>query len=86
MKISDWIGSIGVAILLLAFVLMLANKISKNGFTYLTMNFMGSGIAAIASYLINYPPFIILELAWMIASLFGIWKFFSRSASVKKQL
>lgn len=74
MNFSDWIGSFGVAILLIAFILILTNKISKNGITYLMMNFIGSGLAAIASYLIHYIPFIILEASWMLASLFGIWK------------
>ncbi len=74
MGFSDWIGSVGVAILLIAFILILINKISKNGITYLLMNFVGSGLAAIASYLIHYIPFIILEAAWMLASLFGIWQ------------
>ena len=74
MNFNDWIGSFGVAILLIAFVLILANRISKNGMTYLVMNFIGSLLAAIASYLINYIPFIILETAWMLASLFGIWQ------------
>ena len=76
MNLNDWIGSVGVAILLIAFMLILTNKISKNGIVYLFMNFVGSGLAAIASYLIHYTPFIILELAWMLASLFGIWKFY----------
>jgi maltodextrin utilization protein YvdJ len=76
MNLNDWIGSVGVAILLIAFMLILANKISKNGMVYLSMNCVGSGLAAIASYLIHYTPFIILELAWMLASLFGIWKFY----------
>jgi hypothetical protein len=76
MNFSDCIGSIGVAILLLAFVLILTNKISKEGITYLLMNFIGSGLAAIASYLIHYTPFIILEMAWMLVSLFGIGKLY----------
>ena len=74
MNLSDWIGSIGVAILLMAFVLILINKISKSGMIYLLLNFIGSGLAGIASYLIHYTPFIILEGAWMIASLFGMWQ------------
>jgi len=74
MNVSDWVGSIGVTILLLAFVLILINKISKEGTTYLLMNVFGSGLACFASYLIHYTPFIILELAWMLASLFGLWK------------
>jgi len=86
MNFSDWIGSIGVAILLLAFVLNLTNKISKAGTAYLLMNFIGSGLAAIASFLIHYIPFIILEIAWMIASLFGIWKLYRKNTSRGKML
>jgi hypothetical protein len=86
MNFSDWIGSIGVAILLIAYVLILINKVSKNGMAYLLMNFFGSALAAIASYLIRYTPFIILEIAWMLASLFGIWKFYKEKASRLKSL
>ena len=76
MNINDWIGSIGVAMLLIAFVLILLNKISKSGMIYLLMNFIGSGLAGIASYLIHYTPFIILELAWMLASLIGMLQYY----------
>jgi hypothetical protein len=86
MIFSDWIGSIGVAILLIAFVLILINKISKDGLVYLIMNFVGSGLAGIASYLIHYTPFIILELAWMSASLFAIWKFYKEKITKKESL
>ena len=86
MNFNDWIGSLGVAILLLAFVLNLTNKISRSASAYLVMNFMGSGLAAIASFLINYVPFIILEIAWMIASLFGIWKLYIKNTSQRKLL
>ena len=70
---SDWVGSLGVAILLVAFLLILLNKVSKEGMVYLSMNVLGSGLAAIASWMIHYTPFVILELAWMISSLYGIW-------------
>ena len=76
MNLNDWIGSIGVAILLIAFVLILLNKISKSGMVYLLMNFIGSGLAGVASYLIHYTPFIILELAWMLASLIGMLQYY----------
>ncbi len=76
MNLTDWIGSTGVLLLLIAFVLTLVNKISKDSITYLLMNFAVSALAAIASYLLRYIPFIILELAWMSASLLGLWKFY----------
>lgn len=73
---SDWVGSLGVAILLVAFLLMLLNKVPKEGMVYLSMNVLGSGLAALASWMIHYTPFLILELAWMVSSLYGIWMHF----------
>jgi hypothetical protein len=69
MKYTDWIGSIGVAMLLLAFFLNLRNIISKESITYLLLNTLGAGIACLSAVLIRFWPFIILEACWMITSL-----------------
>ena len=69
---SDYIGFIGVAILLVAFLLNLLNKISKDGFPYIFMNIIGAGLACAASWLINYIPFVILEGTWTLVSLIAL--------------
>jgi len=69
MSIADWIGSIGVSILLLAFLLNLLKKISQDSHAYILLNLFGAGLACIASILIEYFPFIILEGAWTLVSL-----------------
>jgi hypothetical protein len=69
---SDIIGSAGVFILLLAFVLNLLNKIYKESLIYILMNVIGGGLACAASYLINYIPFIILEAVWTLVSVFAL--------------
>ena len=68
-SIADITGSIGVFILLLAFALNLFNKISKENLLYILMNIIGGGLACVASYLINYVPFIILEAVWTLVSI-----------------
>lgn len=68
-SIADITGSIGVFILLLAFALNLFNKISKENLLYILMNIIGGGLACLASYLINYVPFIILEAVWTLVSI-----------------
>jgi len=72
MSISDWIGFIGVAILLIAFLLNLLNRISATSTTYISMNLVGAGLACLASVLIEYLPFIILEGAWTAVSLVSL--------------
>ncbi len=74
----DWIGFIGVTILLLAFFLSLTNKIETESFLYLFMNFIGAAIACLASILLKYAPFIILEASWTLVSAFGLYKYFSK--------
>ena len=61
MTTTDWVGFIGVTILLIAFFLNLNDTLKKEGLTYLFLNFIGAGIACFASVLLNYLPFIILE-------------------------
>jgi hypothetical protein len=67
--IADGIGFTGVGILLLAFLLNLLGKISQTSFTYIGLNFLGASLACLASVLIHYLPFILLEGSWAIVSL-----------------
>lgn len=75
MNTTDIIGFIGVTILLMAYFLNLTDKIGKNSLVYLQMNFFGAGLACLASVLMRYLPFIILEGSWTIISAFGILKY-----------
>jgi hypothetical protein len=72
---NDWIGFTGVAILLAAFLLNIFDKISRDGLLYILMNIIGAGLACLASYLIHYIPFVILEAAWMLVSLLALFRF-----------
>jgi hypothetical protein len=72
MTLTDWIGFIGVAILLIAFFLNIANIIKSDSFLYLFLNFTGAGVSCIASIMLKYIPFVIMESAWTIVSAVGI--------------
>jgi hypothetical protein len=72
MTTTDSIGFIGVTILLIAYFLNLTDKIGKDSVVYLQMNFFGAGLACLASVLMNYWPFIILEGSWALVSAIGI--------------
>ena len=72
MTLTDWIGFTGVTILLVAYFLNLRNIITKDSFIYLLLNLIGAGIACLASVLLKYLPFIILEGSWTIVSAIGL--------------
>jgi hypothetical protein len=78
MTLTDWIGFIGVTILLIAYFLNLTNKLSKESLGYLSLNFIGAGIACFASILLHYMPFIILEGSWTLVSAYGIIQYFKK--------
>lgn len=81
MTTIDTIGFIGVFILLLAYFLNLANKINSDSLPYLVMNFVGAGIAGLASVLMKYLPFVILESSWAVVSVIGIFNYFRKNKS-----
>jgi hypothetical protein len=79
MSVNDVVGSAGVTILLIAFLLNLLNKISRESIAYILMNMIGAGLACLASYLIGYGPFIVLEGAWTLVSVVALVNFFARA-------
>jgi len=76
--LTDWTGFTGVAILLVAFLLNLRNIIKKDSLTYLLLNFFGAAIAGLASVLLKYIPFIILEACWTLVSAIGIYSYYKK--------
>jgi len=74
MKISDIIASIGVIILLIAFLLNLYNKLSSESKTYGLLNLIGAGICCFASWMVSFYPFVILEGVWAFVALVSLFK------------
>ena len=65
---ADWVGAAGVSMLLLAFVLLQANRVEKRGSLYLSLNAVGAALACLSSYMIGFFPFVVLEGVWAISS------------------
>lgn len=75
MNLVDWIGFIGVFQILLAYILNVMGKLDKNNLVFILLNSVGAGMACLASILMNYLPFILLEGVWTIVSLFALLKY-----------
>jgi hypothetical protein len=74
MKTSDIIASVGVIILLIAFLLNLFNKLSADSKAYKLMNFIGAATCGYSSYLISFYPFVVLESIWSIVALISLFR------------
>jgi hypothetical protein len=63
------IGFVGVALLLVAFVLNLLKLLRPDGQVYLGLNLVGAALACYSSYLIRFMPFVLLEGVWAVFAL-----------------
>jgi hypothetical protein len=68
MELSTVMGSVGVALLLLAFLLNLTKRLSQESVLYSAMNMVGAGLSGFASYLIGFAPFVVLEGTWCVVA------------------
>lgn len=74
---SQVIGSIGVGMLLIAFALERLGRIAAR--PYAVVNAVGAGAAAVASAMIGFVPFVVLETSWCIVALTSL--FLARESS-----
>lgn len=66
------VGSVGVALLLLAFFLNLFKVVSSESKVYAWLNIVGAFVSCYASLLIDYVPFVVLEGVWGIVAVIGL--------------
>ena len=69
MSFSTIIGSLGVALLLIAFFLSLFKFISQENRGYIILNISGAALSCYASVLIHFMPFVMLEAIWCLVAL-----------------
>jgi len=75
MTTVDWLGFVGVFQILLAYVLNIFGKLEKKDLTFILLNLIGASLACLASILMEYMPFIILEGVWALVSLIALLKY-----------
>ena len=74
MSVVDLLGFIGVSMILLAYFLNLNNRLDSNDIKYILLNLFGGMLACLASLLMHYYPFVLLEGTWTIVSIIALIK------------
>jgi len=72
MSFTNIIGTAGVAIILFAYYMNTIKMIPVNGKLFYAMNTIGAALACYASILIQFWPFVVLESAWTLVSIYGL--------------
>ncbi len=73
---TDWIGFIGVFLILLAYILNVMGKLKSKDLAFILLNLIGAGMACLASVIMDYLPFIILEGVWAIVSIISLINYY----------
>lgn len=74
----DLLGFIGVSLILIAYFLNLNNKLKADDIRYIILNLIGAMLACLASVLMAYYPFVLLEGVWTLVSLVALVKYFRK--------
>jgi hypothetical protein len=77
-------GSIGVALLLVAFLLNFTTVLRSDEWPYLGLNVIGAGLACYSSYLIAFMPFVVLEATWAAVALVGLVRKLRKSSKWRR--
>ena len=72
MSDTDWVASVGVTLLLIAFFANQRGLMSERSLVYLLLNLFGAGIAGIAAWMGGIIPFVVLEGVWASVAIFGL--------------
>jgi len=78
MNTIDWLGFVGVFLILLAYILNVTNKVTSKSLLFISLNLVGASVACLASILLNYIPFVILEGVWALISFFSFITYFQQ--------
>ena len=76
MSYNDWIGTIGVGLVLLAYFLNTIKAIPENGKLFFILNVVGGALSCYAAVLIDFIPFVVLEAIWTVVSIYGLMKIY----------
>ena len=70
-----------MALLLLAYLLDLTNRLPNGTPISLAINSVGAGLASTSAYLIHFWPFVILEGTWALVSAVGLARWMANRAA-----
>ena len=72
----DILGTVGVAIIIFAYVLLQLGRLRSEQLAYSLFNAVGASFILVSLYYsFNFPSFVV-EFFWLLISLFGIGRYF----------
>ena len=74
----DILGTLGVAIIILTYVLLQIERLRSDQLAYSLLNAIGAALILVSLYFDFNLPSVVVEFFWLVISLFGIGKYLAR--------
>ena len=80
----DLVGSVGVTIIIVTYVLLQIERVKSESLLYSILNAVGASLVLISLvYSFNFSAFVV-EFFWVLISLYGIARYFLKNNLAKK--
>ncbi len=80
-----YLGLVGVISVLTAYLLLQMHKIKPDSYTYSWLNLIGAGLVLVSLFFVWNLPAALVEMAWMLISIYGLIKRFFYIREHKKK-
>jgi len=74
----DILGTLGVSVIILTYVLLQIERVRSDQLIYSLLNAIGAALILVSLYFDFNFPSVVVEFFWLVISLFGIGKWISR--------
>lgn len=81
--IYDFIGNIGVVILISTYFLLIHGKIKAEDIKYSLLNLISAILITVSLMATLNISSLIIEIFWIAISLYGIWKWYQQKSNTK---
>ena len=72
----DFVGNIGVVILMVTYLMLQLNKLRSDDLSYSLLNAIGAGLVAVSLTVKFNLSALVIEVFWVLISFIGIYRYF----------
>ena len=76
----DLLGNFGVLLILLSYLLVQLDRIDTQGLRYSLVNGLGAGLLCISLYVDFNLSGLLMEISWLLISIFGLYRCIRKSS------
>jgi hypothetical protein len=72
----DFVGNVGVVVLMITYLMLQLNKLSSDGLAYSALNALGASLIVVSLLFDFNLSALLMEVFWVLISFIGIYRYF----------